>query len=123
VRAEDGVTPYKQQILAVKMAKGMLPWGRCPVAMVASQEIPSRLLKNEDLHDVSPCVGGGWGPENPCPHALAEQGYRRTRHEEIELAKREDYKAEAEKDREQRERHHEEMIKALAGKKGRATEG
>lgn len=115
-RAEDGETPYKAQKYAAKTRAGWLPWGRCPIALVASETISPRHIQCEDLLDPSkhqPCTGGGFGPQNPCPHALIERDYRKARHEEREAAKAEAHKREADRDRDQRERHHEETIDAL----------
>jgi hypothetical protein len=121
--AEEHVTPYAQQIRARKMALGFLPWGRCPVAMVGAQQIPARLLRDKSLHSADACKGGGFGPENPCPHALAEQKFRTDAHVAKDRSKANAYKAEAERDREQRDRHHEDLLRsqqdllaAIAGK-------
>lgn len=108
--AEDSATPYAGQIRGRKMALGFLPWGRCPVAMIQAQLIPSRLLKSEELHGATACTSGDFGPAKPCPHALAEQAHRRRAHETKERDKAEAYKAEAERDREQREKHHEDLL-------------
>lgn len=110
--AEDGAVPYREQKLREKMSLGFLPWGRCPVAMVASQEISSILIREKDMLSEVPCTAGGFGPSNPCPHALMEQKFRRAAHSKKEAAKSESYKAEAERDREQREQHHEQQMNA-----------
>lgn len=135
--AEEGKTPYYDQKLTAKKAKGWLPWGRCPVAMVAAQEIDQRMLKNPELREASPCMGGGFSADNPCPHAIAERDYRTAVHNERDRGKADAYKAEAERDRDQRDRHHEELIKgqqdqakalqgaleAIAGKRGKRDDG
>jgi hypothetical protein len=110
--AEESVTPYAGQIRQRKMALGFLPWGRCPVAMVGAQLISSRLIKCDDVRNATPCTSGDFGPDKPCPHALAEKAYRAGVHEAKERGKAEAYKAEAERDREQREKHHEDLIKS-----------
>ena len=109
-QAEDGRTPYYEQRLRRKLALGFIPWGRCPAAMVASGELSQRALKREELRTAAPCVGGNHGPTNPCPHALAEQDHRKAAHDARDNGRHESYKAEAERDREQRERHHEELL-------------
>lgn len=111
-QAEDGKTPYYDQRLRKKLSHGWIPWGRCPAAMVASGELSPRAIKKESIRTDAPCIGGGFGPANPCPHALAEQAHRAELHGQRMAAREEANKAEFERDREQRERHHEELLKA-----------
>lgn len=112
--AEDARTPYYDQIKAAKLGKGWIPWGRCPVAMLASQELSSRNIKCEELLQLHPdpaCASSR--VDSPCKHALAEQAHRKAKHERREADKAASYKAEAERDREQRERHHDQTLQAL----------
>lgn len=125
-QAEDGDrTPYYGQRLRKKLSHGWVPWGRCPAAMVASGELSQRALKKEELRFAAPCVGGGFGPGKPCPHALEEQAYRIEQHNAKDAERAAAYKSDADRDREQRERHHEELLRKMTGtsKKGRGDEG
>jgi len=112
IQAEDGISPYYAQQLRAKTAKGFLPWGKCPVALVQAQEIPARMLKKESLREAAACVSGGFGSDNPCPHMLEERDYRQELHNARENTRAEAHRAEAERDRDQRDRHHEEMMKS-----------
>lgn len=121
--AEGGKVPYYEQTRGEKISTyvrehraGWIPWGRCPVAMVAAQEVPERNIANRDIladHACSPEPGKPFGPNNPCKHALAEQAHRQAYNNAREAEKAESYKKEAERDREQRDRHHDETVKAL----------
>lgn len=111
--AEAGKVPYYDQQRRAKIAAGWLPWGRCPVAMVAAQELSTRALRDETLLEQGPCMSANHSAANPCPHAIAERSFRLARHGEHEAAKAAAYKQQAELDREQRERHHTETVEAL----------
>jgi len=125
-RAEGSKTPYFEQIKqskldahkSMKLQAGWLPWGRCPVAMVMSQEVGSRAIGNKDILAESPCVPDlekPFGPNNPCKHAIAERDWRKARHNELEESRAESYKKEEQRDREQRDKHHGDIVEAMKG--------
>lgn len=113
VVAEEGLVPYAEQIRNRKRQAGWIPWGRCPVAMAASQEIGQRVLVAKELIREHACMSREFGPSNPCPHALKEQAARELKHRTKEDARAEAHKKEIEREREQREAHHRETIEAM----------
>jgi hypothetical protein len=131
-RAEGSKTAYYEQQKAfklnahrsMKLPAGWVPWGRCPVAMVMSQEIGSSSLANKDLLLDSPCVpdiSKPFSPENPCKHAVIERDHRLALNAAVVASKEESYKRDGERDRDQRDVHHKETIEALTkGQSGQA---
>jgi len=121
VTAASIVVPdnYANQIMAVKLGQGWFPVDTCPLALMLSGQLMSESLDGT-VRDGKPCEPGSYDIRKGCRHVHAEVAVRRGRHGVVEAERAERYKAQGEKDAEQRERHHQELLRAMTqGTKGK----
>jgi hypothetical protein len=118
IESEEGRTPLFEQKKRAKLSAGLMPWGRCPLALVASQEMSSRNFQDDRILEQSPCMGAANGKpisaDNPCQHVVAERNHRKAKHTAREQARAEAHRQEHERDREQRDTQHRQMLEAMS---------
>lgn len=76
---------------------GWILVGSCPLALVETGEIQPGQLIAKNIRKEAMCKQGSYGPEQPCPHYLAEEAARKERQKKETVKREKVHQSEADK--------------------------
>lgn len=112
---------YAERKMAMMMAKGWFPFGKCPLALVAVGELKPGWIP-DDILEQTPCPPGRHNNLNPCPHTRAIKDLRLARQKRVTHKRETAYKSKEAHLLEQHQAHQTDAMSQLAATQQQQTE-